>query len=96
MALAKPSKRELPTLECGSPKGSPRLIKARTPMTSRTFQIYRYDPDTDAKPRLQTFAVELDGSERMLVSDAQLPEKERLQSPEERDELTARSAATPS
>jgi hypothetical protein len=67
VALAKPSKRELSTLECGSRKGSPRLIKAKTPMTSRTFQIYRYDRDTDAKPRLQTLAVELDGSERMLV-----------------------------
>jgi succinate dehydrogenase / fumarate reductase, iron-sulfur subunit len=56
-------------------------------MTSRTFQIYRYDPDTDVKPRMQTLAVELDGSERMLVNDAQPPEKERLQSTEERDEL---------
>ena len=54
-------------LECGSPKGSPRLIKAKTPMTSRTFQIYRYDPDNDAKPRMQTLAAKLDGSERMLL-----------------------------
>jgi hypothetical protein len=23
-------------------------------MTLRTFQIYRYDPDKDAKPRMQT------------------------------------------
>jgi hypothetical protein len=23
-------------------------------MTKRVFQIYRYDPDTDAKPRMQT------------------------------------------
>ena len=29
--------------------------------------IYRYDPDTDAKPRMQTLEVELDGSERMLL-----------------------------
>jgi succinate dehydrogenase / fumarate reductase, iron-sulfur subunit len=36
-------------------------------MTLRTFQIYRYDPDTDAKPRMQTYQVELDGSERMLL-----------------------------
>jgi len=36
-------------------------------MTQRTFQIYRYDPDTDAKPRMQTLQVELDGSERMLL-----------------------------
>ena len=36
-------------------------------MTKRTFQIYRYDPDTDAKPRMQSIDVELDGSERMLL-----------------------------
>ena len=36
-------------------------------MTKRVFQIYRYDPDTDAKPRMQTIEVELDGSERMLL-----------------------------
>jgi succinate dehydrogenase / fumarate reductase, iron-sulfur subunit len=36
-------------------------------MTLRTFQIYRYDPDTDAKPRMQTIQVELDGQERMLL-----------------------------
>ena len=36
-------------------------------MTKRSFQIYRYDPDTDAKPRMQTLEVELDGSERMLL-----------------------------
>jgi succinate dehydrogenase / fumarate reductase iron-sulfur subunit len=36
-------------------------------MTKRTFQIYRYDPDKDAKPRMQTLEVELDGSERMLL-----------------------------
>ena len=33
----------------------------------RTFQIYRYDPDQDAKPRMQTMEVELDGHERMLL-----------------------------
>jgi succinate dehydrogenase / fumarate reductase iron-sulfur subunit len=31
-------------------------------MTQRTFQIYRYDPDKDAKPYMQTLQVELDGS----------------------------------
>ena len=31
------------------------------------FQIYRYDPDKDAKPRMQTIEVELDGNERMLL-----------------------------
>ena len=33
----------------------------------RTFQIYRYDPDKDAKPYMQTIEVELDGNERMLL-----------------------------
>jgi succinate dehydrogenase / fumarate reductase iron-sulfur subunit len=36
-------------------------------MTKRTFSIYRYDPDKDAKPYMQTIEVELDGSERMLL-----------------------------
>ena len=36
-------------------------------MSLRTFQIYRYDPDTDEKPRMQTLQVELDGNERMLL-----------------------------
>ena len=33
----------------------------------RTFKIYRYDPDKDAKPYMQTVEVELDGHERMLL-----------------------------
>jgi len=36
-------------------------------MTLRTFEIYRYDPDKDAKPYMQTIQVELDGNERMLL-----------------------------
>lgn len=36
-------------------------------MAQRTFQIYRYNPDTDAKPYMQTIKLELDGSERMLL-----------------------------
>ena len=36
-------------------------------MAKRTFNIYRYDPDKDAKPYMQTIEVELDGSERMLL-----------------------------
>ncbi len=36
-------------------------------MAKRTVQIYRYNPDTDAKPYMQTIEVELDGSERMLL-----------------------------
>ena len=33
----------------------------------RTFKIYRYDPDKDDKPYMQTVQVELDGHERMLL-----------------------------
>ncbi len=33
----------------------------------RTFKIYRYDPDTQAKPSMQTITIELDGNERMLL-----------------------------
>jgi succinate dehydrogenase / fumarate reductase iron-sulfur subunit len=36
-------------------------------MQKRTFQIYRYDPDKDAKPYMQSIEVELDGNERMLL-----------------------------
>jgi succinate dehydrogenase / fumarate reductase iron-sulfur subunit len=36
-------------------------------MQKRTFQIYRYDPDKDAKPYMQTVEVELEGNERMLL-----------------------------
>jgi succinate dehydrogenase/fumarate reductase iron-sulfur protein len=36
-------------------------------MQKRTFQIYRYDPDKDAKPYMQTIEIELDGQERMLL-----------------------------
>ena len=44
-------------------------------MTKRTFEIYRYDPDTDVKPYMQTIEVELDGTERMLL-DALMKLKE--------------------
>ena len=30
-------------------------------MIKRTFQIYRYDPDKDAKPYMQTIELELQG-----------------------------------
>ena len=36
-------------------------------METRTFKIYRYDPDRDAKPSMQTIEAALDGSERMLL-----------------------------
>ena len=34
---------------------------------TRIFEVYRYDPEVDAAPRMQTYEVELDGSERMLL-----------------------------
>ena len=37
------------------------------PCKKRTFKIYRYDPDKDAKPYMQTIEIELDGHERMLL-----------------------------
>src|SRR2546430_14675654 len=36
-------------------------------MQQRTFQIYRYDPEKDTKPYMQTVEVELEGDERMLL-----------------------------
>ena len=40
-----------------------------------TFQMYRYDPDKDAKPYMQTVEIELTGHERMLL-DALMKLKE--------------------
>jgi succinate dehydrogenase / fumarate reductase iron-sulfur subunit len=34
---------------------------------TRTFNIYRYDPDKDAAPRMQTYTIELLDSDRMLL-----------------------------
>ena len=36
-------------------------------MHKRTFHIYRYDPDKDAKPYMQKVEIELEGNERMLL-----------------------------
>ena len=44
-------------------------------MTKRTFEIYRYDPDTDAKPYMQSIELVLDGTERQLL-DALMKLKE--------------------
>ncbi|MFZ5756090.1 MAG: succinate dehydrogenase iron-sulfur subunit [Pseudomonadota bacterium] len=33
----------------------------------RTFEIYRYDPDKDAAPYMQTYTLTLEGTERMLL-----------------------------
>lgn len=34
---------------------------------TRTFKIYRYDPEKDAKPYMQTYTIELLDSDRMLL-----------------------------
>lgn len=34
---------------------------------TRTIEIYRYDPDKDAAPRMQTYTIELLDSDRMLL-----------------------------
>jgi len=36
-------------------------------MNVRTFHVYRYDPEKDVKPFMQTLELQLDGSERMLL-----------------------------
>ena len=36
-------------------------------MEKRTFKIYRYDPEKDAKPYMETVEIELEGNERMLL-----------------------------
>ena len=36
-------------------------------MAKRTFHIYRYDPDKDAKPYMQIIDVDVDASDRMLL-----------------------------
>ena len=32
-----------------------------------TFQIYRYDPDTDVRPRMQSLQIEVAADDRMLL-----------------------------
>ena len=33
-----------------------------------TFHIYRYDPDADARPRMQTLQFEVDSGDRLLLA----------------------------
>jgi succinate dehydrogenase / fumarate reductase, iron-sulfur subunit len=35
--------------------------------SSRSFHVYRFDPDAGTRPRMQTYEITLDGSERMLL-----------------------------
>ena len=34
---------------------------------TRTIEIYRYDPDKDQAPRMQSYTIELLDSDRMLM-----------------------------
>ena len=43
------------------------LTLDETPMPTHSFHIYRYDPDTDAKPRMQIIETEVGDQERMLL-----------------------------
>ena len=36
-------------------------------MAKRTFEIYRYDPDKDAAPRMQTYELDIGVGDRMLL-----------------------------
>ena len=72
-------RRQPPGLQTGQPQApdsgkhstqSPDVLNQphlRAESMKRTFQIYRYDPDKDAKPYMQTIEIELDGHERMLL-----------------------------
>jgi len=48
------------------PAPAPRPQK-ENPMPVRTFHIYRFDPDKDARPYMQKVEIELTGDERMLL-----------------------------
>src|SRR6185295_2209364 len=43
------------------------VLTRKTSMTKRSFKIYPYDPENGAAPSMQSYEVELDGSERMLL-----------------------------
>jgi hypothetical protein len=53
---------QTPTLDHGK-----HSAQSENLLMKRTFKIYRYDPEKDAKPYMQTIEVELDGHERMLL-----------------------------
>jgi hypothetical protein len=42
-------------------KPEPKALDEVNAMTVRTFHVYRYDPDKDAKPTMQTMVLVLDG-----------------------------------
>ena len=42
-----------------------------------TFSVYRYNPDTDRKPKMQDFSLELDESSDIMVLDALIMLKEQ-------------------
>lgn len=46
-------------------------------MKKITFSIYRYNPDVDAKPRMQDYTLEMDESQDLMVLDALIKLKEQ-------------------
>ena len=42
-----------------------------------TFSIYRYNPEVDAKPRMQDYTLEVEEGQDMMVLDALLALKEQ-------------------
>ena len=65
-------RRQPPRLQAGQPEAAVgRIVPAEGAhvLSSRTmkFRIYRYDPEKDAKPRLQDYDVALDPHDRMLL-----------------------------
>lgn len=46
-------------------------------MKKITFSIYRYNPDVDAKPRMQDYTLEMDENQDLMVLDALIQLKEQ-------------------
>jgi succinate dehydrogenase / fumarate reductase, iron-sulfur subunit len=52
----------------GTPIAAPRHQRRRgAAVQTRTFHLYRYDPDRDERPAMRTVQVHLEGNERMLL-----------------------------
>ena len=60
----------------------------------RTFQIYRYDPDKDTKPYMQTVEIELDGHERMLLDAGNIKNLADQYSQQDTGQLTVAATHT--
>ena len=46
---------------------SPRNANGKKPKRSKDFKVYRYDPDSDANPRVDTYTVDLDSCGPMVL-----------------------------